>query len=68
MSKYAICRYFASSRNLWQTILPPLHGGERFDFPGLHVNEDGHDTSTVVQVLAKAFYFTETAARHYEPP
>jgi hypothetical protein len=36
-NKIAICRYFASSRNLWQASLPPLHdGGQGFESPRLH--------------------------------
>jgi hypothetical protein len=35
--KIVICRNFASSRNLWQIILPPLHGGgQGFDSPRLY--------------------------------
>jgi hypothetical protein len=25
--KPSVCRYFAISRNLWEAIVPPLHGG-----------------------------------------
>jgi hypothetical protein len=33
----SICSYFASSRNVWQTIAPPLHGGAQgFVSPRLH--------------------------------
>jgi hypothetical protein len=32
-----VCRYFASIRNLQQSIVPPLHGGgQGFDSPRLH--------------------------------
>jgi hypothetical protein len=35
--KIAICRCFASSRTLQQTIVPPLHGGgQGFESPRLH--------------------------------
>jgi hypothetical protein len=32
-----ICRNFASSRNLWKTVLPPSHGGgQGFESPRVH--------------------------------
>jgi hypothetical protein len=32
-----VCSYFASSGKLWETIVPPLHGGgQGFESPRLH--------------------------------